>query len=145
MRQHSESETMTIAQYGGPLDDEHSMPLDPHERDGVLVGVEAILSHYRSDAFVLEAYDHVAEARLIHEICNDITHALTDFLAFVDEEEAMRLTRRSRASLRKHFSLWEKQGHAWTEEGMGHHYRAIVLGLIVTTPSLGHTVMVTKT
>ena len=135
MRQRSANETTTIAQYGGPLDDEHSTPLDRHERDGVLVGVEDILSRYRSDAFVLEAYGHVAEARLIHEICNDVSNALTDFLGFVDEEEAMHRTKRSRASLRKHFPIWEKQGHAWTEEGMGHHYRAIVLGLMVATPT----------
>lgn len=145
MRQHNENETMTIAQYGGPLDDEHATPLAPHERDGALVGVEAILSHYRSDAFVLEAYGHVTEARLIHEICDDVTHALTDFLAFVDEEEAMRLTGRSRASLRKRFPLWEKRGHAWAEEGMGHHYRAIVLGLIVATPTLDYDATVTTT
>lgn len=134
MRQPKPNEITTIAQVGGPLDAEHAEPLVPHERDGVFVGVEEILSHYRSDAFVLEAYGHLAEARLIHEICSDIAHSLTDFLAFIDEEEAMRLTKRSRASLRKHFPLWEKQGHAWTEAEMGHHYRAIVLGLILTPP-----------
>lgn len=124
MRQHNENATITIARYGGPLDDEHSTPLDPHERDGVLAGVEAILSHYRSDDLMLEAYGHVAEARLIQEICDDIAHALTDFLAFVDEEQAMRLTKRSRASLRKHFPLWEKQGHAWAENRDGPSFTA---------------------
>lgn len=91
MRKRDPAEITTIGQFGGPLDDEHSEPLEPDDRDGVLAGIEDILTHYRSDAFVLEAYGHVAEARLIHELCSDVSHAVADFLAFVDEEKAMRL------------------------------------------------------
>lgn len=131
MREWAQDELTTLAQVGGALDDEHSTPLEPADRDGVLVGVEAILQQYRSDAFVLEAYGHTSEACVIHEICSDVAHALTDFLAFIDEDEAVRLTKRSRAALRKQFPLWERQGHAWSAPGMGCHYRAIVLGLIV--------------
>ena len=70
----------------------------------------------------------------MHVICGDVRAALEDFLAFVEEEEAMRLTKRTRESLREKFTLWEQRGHAWTEEGMGYHYRALVLGLILPPP-----------
>jgi hypothetical protein len=124
-----------IASFGGPLDEEHSQELVPHNRDEQLAGVEEVLSMYRSDAFVLEEYNHLREASLIHEICSDVRNALADFIAFVDEDEAVRLTKRTRASLRQKFTLWEQQGHAWMEESMGYHYRAIVLGLILAPPA----------
>src|SRR4051794_29942551 len=92
-----------------PLDFDHTKELTLDDHDGTLCGVEDILQNYRSDAFVLEEYGHVREARLIHVICSDIRHALDDFLDFVDEDEAMRLTKRTRESLREKFPLWEQQ------------------------------------
>ena len=80
MRERHKDEITTVFQLGGPLDAEHAKELEPDDRDGVLMGVEEILRHYRSDAYVLEAYGNLREARLIHEICSDVTHALADFL-----------------------------------------------------------------
>jgi hypothetical protein len=134
MRKRLPDEPVTFATFGGELDDEHSQELTADDRDGTLVGVEEILRMYRSDAYVLEQYGHLREARLMHAICGDIRNALADFVAFVNEDEAMRLTKRTRESLRRKFPLWEQQGHAWMQEKMGYHYRAIVLGLILPPP-----------
>jgi hypothetical protein len=117
-----------------PLDLDCTKELTLDERDGTLCGVEDILQNYRSDAYVLEEYGHVREARLILVICSDVRATLADFIAFVNEDEAVRLTKRSRESLREKFPLWEQQGHAWMQDGMGYHYRAIVLGLILPPP-----------
>jgi hypothetical protein len=117
-----------------PLDLDYTRELALDEHDGTLCGVEDILQNYRSDAYVLEEYGHVRESRLIHVICSDVRSALADFIAFVNEDDAVRLTKRTRKSLREKFPLWEQQGHAWMQEGMGYHFRAIVLGLILPPP-----------
>jgi hypothetical protein len=126
--------TMLSQDLDEPLDFDRTKELTLDDHDGTLCGVEDILQNYRSDAYVLEEYGHVREARLIHVICSDVRATLADFIAFVNEDEAVRLTKRSRESLREKFPLWEQQGHAWMQDGTGYHYRAIVLGLILPPP-----------
>jgi hypothetical protein len=81
--------------------------------------------------FVLSKHGHAEQAEVLWEIVADVSAAIEDLVRFVDEEEAMRPTGRSRESRHTHLALWRKRGHVRQERGRRYTYRACLLGLIL--------------
>ncbi len=88
--------------------------------------IELILSEERVRAAVLRDCGHVTQAQMIERLCSRVESSLRDYLAWLPEREAARISGRSVRWLRARFAEWHAGGHAY-KEGRGRRYRALVI------------------
>lgn len=88
--------------------------------------LEQVLADHRGEAQVLRANGHKAQADSIERVCEDVALAARDYLDWLDEDEAMLRSAKSRDFFRSRFPDWEAQGLAeWRKKRR--YYRRIIV------------------
>ena len=89
--------------------------------------LETILADHRSDAAALQRQGHVAQARSIEAVCDEVAAVMRPYLTIMSESEARLRTGWSTERLRARFVEWESRGLAMLDERGKRRYREIVL------------------
>lgn len=90
------------------------------------LALETVLADAREEAAILRVHSHKAQADSIEKVCDAVATSMADYLAWMNEAEAMLYTGRRQPYLRERFAAWELKGLArW--DGHRRLYRRLVL------------------
>jgi len=88
--------------------------------------LEEVLADAREQASILASHGHKAQAASMRSLCDAVRDAMTDYLLWLSEPEAMTYSARGQDYLRSRFADWQTAECAeW--RGRTRYYRACVL------------------